>query len=85
MKPGEVTDTLQVALGVVWLRLEEKTSGDPAAFESASAQIEAELAKKRYDEWLEGRKKTVKIEILRSDLKGPRPSPVRTVTMSTGG
>ena len=85
MKPGEVTDTLQVAAGVLWLRLEEKTSGDPDAFKAASAQLEAELAKKKYDAWVEERKKTVRIEILRSDLKGPRSSPPRTATMSVGG
>jgi peptidyl-prolyl cis-trans isomerase D len=85
MKPGEVTDTLQVSPGVLWLRLEEKKSGDSDAFRAASAQIEAELAKKRYDSWVEERKKTVRIEILRPDLKGPRSSPIRPMTISTGG
>jgi len=85
MKPGEVTDTLQVAAGVLWLRIEERTSGDAAAFKAASAQIEADLARQRYDAWVEGQKKTLKIEILRSDLKGPRSSPARPMTISTGG
>jgi parvulin-like peptidyl-prolyl isomerase len=85
MKPGQVSDTLQVAQGVVWMRLEEKKSGDPATFKAVSAQIESELTKKKYDEWMEARKKTVKIEILRADLKGPRSSPSGPVTLSKGG
>jgi len=72
-KPGEVTDTLQVSQGLVWLRIEEKKSGDPATLTATSTQIENELVKKRYDGWLEEKKKAVKIEILRPDLKGPRP------------
>jgi parvulin-like peptidyl-prolyl isomerase len=85
MSPGEVTDTLQVALGVVWMRVEEKKSGDPASFKTASTQIEGELTKKKYDEWVEEKKKSVTIEILRPDLKGPRPSPFKAMTMSSGG
>lgn len=73
MKPGEVTDTLQVALGVAWMRVEEKKSGDPAMFKAASAQVEGELTKEKYKAWVEDRKKTAKIEILRPDLTGPRP------------
>ncbi|MGH7731872.1 MAG: peptidylprolyl isomerase, partial [Candidatus Eiseniibacteriota bacterium] len=85
MKPGAVSDTLQVAAGVVWVRAEEKQSPDPAAFKAASVQIEAELTKKRYDEWIAEKKKTVKIEILRADLRGPRPAPFRPPTISMGG
>jgi len=48
-------------------------------------QIEAELAKMKYDEWVEQKKRTVRIEILRPDLKGLRPAPLRTVTVGTGG
>ncbi len=84
MKPGEVTDTLHVAPGVVWMRLEEQKSGDPSAFKTASAQIEAELTKKKYDEWVEQNKRTVTIEILRPDLKAPRTSPFGAATMSPG-
>ena len=74
MKPGEVTDTLQVAQGVIWIRAEEKQPGDPAVFKTASAQITAEMIKKKYEAWIEEKKKSVKIEILRPDLRGPRPS-----------
>ncbi len=72
-KVGAISDTLQVTQGVVWFRVEERIPGDPATFTTTSAQIESELTKKRYDAWVEERKKTVKIEIIRSDLKGPRP------------
>ncbi len=85
MRPGETTDTLQVALGVVWMRIEEKQSGDPDTFQAAATQLEAELTKKKYDEWTEAKRKTVKVEILRPDLRRPRPSPTPTVTMSAGG
>jgi len=73
MTPGEVSDTLRVAPGVVWIRVAERKAGDPAAFKTVSAGIEAELTRKRYDEWVEEKKKTVTIEILRTDLKRPRP------------
>jgi peptidyl-prolyl cis-trans isomerase D len=80
MTPGQVSDTLQISAGVTWLRLEEKKAADPATFKAASVQIEAEMAKKKYDAWIEDRKKSVTIEILRADLKGPRPNPFGAVT-----
>jgi parvulin-like peptidyl-prolyl isomerase len=85
MKPGEVSDTLQIAPGVMWVQAGEKKTPDNAAFEQSRAQITEELSRKRMEAWLEEKKKTVTIEILRADLKGPKPSPIRTVTMSTGG
>lgn len=84
MTPGVVSDTVQVAQGVIWMRVEERIPADPAAFKAAAPQLEAELAKQRYDEWLEARKKAVKIEVLRADLKGPRPAQNRPVTISAG-
>jgi parvulin-like peptidyl-prolyl isomerase len=74
LKPGDVTDTLQVSQGVVWLRLDERKPADEAGFAEAAPQIEADLLKKKYDEWVAEKKKTVSVEILRSDLKGPRPA-----------
>src|SRR6185503_4685480 len=85
MKPGERSDTLQVANGVVWLQVEEKKPADASGFKTAETQIRTELLQKRLADWLEAKKKTVPIEILRSDLREPRPSPFRTVTMSGGG
>ena len=85
MKPGEVSDTLQVSAGVAWMRVEERKSGDPATLKTVSTQIEGELRKKRYDEWVEEKKKTVKIEILRPDLNGQGPSPFQVSMLSMGG
>jgi len=81
VKPGETTDTLQVSNGVVWIRVEERKAADPATFKAASAQIENEMFKQKYDAWLEDRKKTVTIEVLRPDLRAGRPSMTKTVTM----
>jgi hypothetical protein len=82
MKPGERSDTLQVAQGVVWLRIGERRSGDPATYGVASTQIRDELTKQRYDQWLEGRKQAVRIEILRPDLKAAaRPTPPKMVSL----
>ena len=75
MREGEVTDTLQVANGVVWLRLEERPAADTASLQAGLPQIERELTKQRYDAWLESRKRVVRIEILRADLRGPRSAP----------
>jgi hypothetical protein len=80
MKRGEVSDTLQVTQGVVWLRVDEKKSADAATFRTASAQLSTELLKQKYDAWVEEKKKTVTIEILRPDLKGPRPGAVAAAT-----
>jgi parvulin-like peptidyl-prolyl isomerase len=71
-KQGQTTDSMNVAQGRVWLRVEERKTGDPATFTASAPVIEAELVKKRYDGWVEEKKKTVKIEIIRPDLKGPR-------------
>ena len=84
MKPGELTDTLQVTPGVAWMRLEEKKSGDPATYKTATAQIEAEMVKKKYDAWVEAKKKSVTVEILRADLKGPRPNPFGGMSAAAG-
>jgi parvulin-like peptidyl-prolyl cis-trans isomerase-like protein/SurA-like protein len=80
LRPGEATDTLNVAAGVVWIRVDEKKSADASTFKTASVSLEGELAKRRYDEWVEAKRKTVKIDILRPDLKGPRPSPFATTS-----
>lgn len=78
LAPGAVSDTLQVSQGVVWLKVDEKKSADAAAFKAASPLLETELTKKKYDEWVEEKKKSIRIEILRPDLRGPRPGVPRT-------
>jgi parvulin-like peptidyl-prolyl isomerase len=84
MKPGQVTDTLKVQAGVVWMRMEERKKADASTFKSTEPQLTQEMTKKNYDDWVEREKKTVKVEVLRPDLREPRPSPFKTVTMSTG-
>ena len=84
MKPGEETDTLQVAAGVAWMRVEEKKPADPAGYKVAAAQIEAEMVKRKYDVWIEEKKKTVPVQILSAELKGPRPNPFGGLTVSSG-
>jgi peptidyl-prolyl cis-trans isomerase D len=71
-KVGEVSDTLHTAQGLVWLRVQDRKQADASGFAAASSAIEGELLKKRYDAWVEEKKKTVKIEVLRPDLRGPR-------------
>jgi parvulin-like peptidyl-prolyl isomerase len=71
-KLGAVSDTLQVAQGVVWFRLEEHNSGDPKLFESTQAQLTQELAKQKSDLWFEAKRKALKLEILRPEFRaGP--------------
>jgi parvulin-like peptidyl-prolyl isomerase len=84
MKPGERSDTLQVAQGVMWMRIKDKKTGSPDAFKAASAPLANELMQKKYDQWVDARKKSMKIEILRADLKGPRPAPPSTMVLSSG-
>lgn len=69
MQPGQVSDTLTVESGVAWIRLEERKSADETAAKDGRAQVEAELLRKGMDGWLEERKRTLKIEILRPELR----------------
>ncbi len=73
MSAGQVSDTLQVGSGVAWLRVTEKPGGDEAAFKAAAPAMEMEMAQQSYLAWIDGRKKALRVEILRPDLKGPRP------------
>jgi parvulin-like peptidyl-prolyl isomerase len=73
MKPGEVSDTVHTAQGVAWMRAEERRTPGEAAFAAAAAPLEAELVKQRYDAWVEEKKKGVRVEVLRADLKPRRP------------
>jgi len=73
-----------VAAGVAWMRVEEKKPADPAGYKAGAAQIEAEMVKTRYDAWIVEKKKTVPVEILSADLKGPRPNPFGGLSVSGG-
>ena len=66
---GQVTDTLTTAVGVAWIRTEEKRSTPGADFERDQAAVESELLGQAYSAWLEREKKTMKIEILRPELR----------------
>jgi peptidyl-prolyl cis-trans isomerase D len=66
---GERSDTLVTAQGRVWIRVQERKEPDAKMFAAAKAPLEGEMLKKSLDDWLEGRKKTMKIEILRRDLR----------------
>jgi hypothetical protein len=76
-KPGVLSDTLQLAQGVAWYRVDEHGSGDPKGFEAAQPQITQELLKQNYDRWLDKKKQALKIEILRPELGVARVAAAR--------
>jgi peptidyl-prolyl cis-trans isomerase D len=69
LSAGAASDTLKTAQGRVWVRLESRKSSDAKTFASAREALSEELLKRRLDEWVEARKKTMKIEILSRDLR----------------
>jgi parvulin-like peptidyl-prolyl isomerase len=81
MKIGEQSDTLTSVAGVMWARLQDKKPADPAGFSAQREQLKRELEATRMNDWLEAQKKTVKIEVLRADLREPKPGPYKTVTI----
>ncbi len=84
MKVGATTDTLQTAVGTMWATVTQHKPADAATFKTQKDAIEGELLNDRMNEWLEREKKTARIEVLRADLREPKPGPYKTVTM-TGG
>jgi parvulin-like peptidyl-prolyl isomerase len=87
MKKGAVSDTVRTAQGVAWIRVEQKTTNKAANWARDREAITQEILSKKYDEWLQAKKKTVKIEVLRADLREtpPPPKPVVTVVPSRKG
>jgi hypothetical protein len=69
IKVGVASDTIQVAQGVVWVRPQERGRLEGASFTGEKDRIAGELYAANLGDWLERKKKTVKIEILRSDLR----------------
>jgi parvulin-like peptidyl-prolyl isomerase len=69
LPPGGQSDTLITTQGRVWIRLENRKQPDAKSFAAAREALTEELLKKNLDEWLEARKKTMRIEVLRRDLK----------------
>jgi peptidyl-prolyl cis-trans isomerase D len=84
VKAGEVSDTLQTAQGVAWLRVEEHLPGDPKQFEAAQFQITQDLLNKKYTPWLEQKKSALRIEILAPEFRAARPAAARG-SVSGGG
>ena len=85
MKPGATSDTLQVAQGVVWIRTEEKKTLQGTSFAKDKDAITSELLAKNMEDWLGKKKKTVRIDVLRADLREPPPPKFRTVTTTMAG
>ncbi len=69
---GTVSDTLQIAQGVVWFESQGRDMPDAKAFAAAEPQLAQELLKRDYDAWLDSKKKTLRIEILRAEFRGGR-------------
>jgi len=84
-KPGTTSDTLQVAQGVVWIRPEDKKTLEGSSFARDKDAITNELLAKSMEDWLARKKKTVRIEVLRADLREPPPPKFRTVTTTIPG
>ena len=85
LKPGELSDSLSTPLGVMWVRLDQRVPADASTFKAQKDQIAQEMVINRMSDWLEERKKTVHIEVLRPDLREPKPGPYKTVTIGGGG
>ena len=69
-----------MATPVVWVRPEDKRAVEGASFAKDRDAITNELLAKKIEAWLESKKKTVRVEVLRADLRGPPPPKTRTVT-----
>jgi parvulin-like peptidyl-prolyl isomerase len=85
MKAGVTSDSLRIANGLTWIRVEERRTMDGATFEADRDQVSRELLAQNMEDWLERKKKTVRIEVFREDLKGGPPSKFKTVTTTIGG
>ena len=82
MKPGVVSDTLATAQGFAVLRVEEHKTISGHSFAADRAGLEAELLQRRMDEWVTARKKALRVEILRADLREVPPPPKPQVTIT---
>lgn len=71
-RAGTVSDTVHTTQGVVWFEARGRDAADAKAFASAEPALAQELLKRDYDAWVEARKKTLRIEILRPEFKGAR-------------
>ena len=83
--PGATSDSIRVAQGVVWIRSEEKKAAEGASFARDRDALANEQLAKNLEQWLERKKKTVRIEVMRADLREPPPPKFRTVTTTIPG
>ena len=75
-----MADTLQVAPGVVWVRTEDKKTGDAAGFKAMEAELRQQVLGDHYSAWVDEQRKRIPVEVLRADLKGPRPLLTKMLT-----
>ncbi len=82
MQPGAVSDTLATAQGFTVLRLAERKTVAGHSFAADRDALEAEILQRKMDEWVAARKRALRVEILRADLRDipPPPKPQVTVT-----
>jgi hypothetical protein len=69
---GTVSDTVHVAQGVAWFEALGRDTPDAKAFAAAEPALTQELLKKSYDAWLETKKKSMRIEVLRAEFRSAR-------------
>ena len=81
LKRGEVSDTLSTPQGVMWVRMDARVPADASKFKTEKDQVQQEMVVNRMNEWLEQKKRTVRIDVLRPDLREPKPGPYKTVNI----
>ena len=79
LKRGEMSDTLTTPQGVMWVRMDERVPADASKFKTEKDQVQQEMIVNRMNDWLEEKKRTVRIDVLRADLREPKPGPYKTV------
>jgi parvulin-like peptidyl-prolyl isomerase len=83
MKQGQVSDSIATAQGFAWIKVTGRKTVEGASFAKDKAAITQELLQKKYEDWLDAKKKSMRVEILRADLR-EKPKPI-TQTFSVGG
>ncbi len=83
LSEGASSDTIATAQGVAWIQLDQKTTSAGASFAKDRPGLTLEMATQRYTEWVERKKKAMRIEILRPDLR-EKPKAI-TQTFSVDG
>jgi len=66
---GAVSDTIRTSNGVAWIRVDDREARQGASFAKERQAIREEMLNARYRDWVDRKRKAMKIEILRADLK----------------